>query len=100
MAELSRYTNDPKPERLGPLPAMLNEDPATLLILNHPFWDEKGIGASEHGHTLGCLLERHGALIHALELNGLRPWSENTRIAWLSRHTGIPAISGGEPARL
>ena len=96
MGQLALYTNDPKPESLGPLLTMLNQDPATLLVLNHPFWDEKGIGASEHGHELGCLLERHSGLIHALELNGLRPWSENARIAWLSRHTGIPVISGGD----
>lgn len=96
MAELAAFTKDPKPERLGGLLAMLNQDPATLLILNHPFWDEAGIGASEHANTLGRLLERHGALIHALELNGLRPWKENGRVVWLSRHTGIPAISGGD----
>jgi len=96
MAELAAFTADPKPERLGALLSMLNLDPATLLVLNHPFWDEAGIGESEHGHTLGCLLERHGALIHALELNGLRSWPENARVAWLSRHTGIPVISGGD----
>ena len=91
MAQLAAYT-----QPLGALLAMLSEDPATLLVLNHPFWDEKGIGASEHAHTLGCLLERHGSHIHALELNGLRPWAENGRVAWLSRHTGIPVISGGD----
>jgi len=96
MSQLAAFTKDPKAENLGQLLRMLNHDPATLLVLNHPFWDEKGIGASEHGHTLGCLLERHGSLIHGLELNGLRPWSENARIAWLSRHTGIPVISGGD----
>lgn len=96
MGELAAFTADPKPERLGGLLAMLNRDPATLLVLNHPFWDEKGIGASEHGHTLGCLLERHGSMIHGLELNGLRGWHENSRVAWLSRHTGIPVISGGD----
>jgi hypothetical protein len=96
MEQLAAFTADPKPDRLGPLLTRLNQDPATLLVLNHPFWDEKGIGASEHGHTLGCLLERHGQLIHALELNGLRRWRENSRVAWLSRHTGIPVISGGD----
>src|SRR5450432_946596 len=44
MAELAAFTADPKPERLGPLLTMLNRDPATLLVLNHPFWDEAGIG--------------------------------------------------------
>ena len=96
MSELAAFTANPKPERLGPLLTLLNQDPATLLVLNHPFWDEQGIGESEHGHTLGCLLERHGASIHALELNGLRGWHENSRVAWLSRHSGIPVISGGD----
>ncbi len=34
----------------------------TLLVLNHPLWDEKGIGAELHRRTLTELLERHGKL--------------------------------------
>jgi hypothetical protein len=94
MERLRAFTADPV--GLGPLLATLNDQPDTLLVLNHPFWDEAGIGASEHAHTLGCLLERHGRMIHALELNGLRPWEENARVVWLGRRTGLPVISGGD----
>ena len=93
---LATYTADPKPKLLTELFAGLNEDPAVLLILNHPFWDESGIGESEHAHTLGAFLERHGRQLHALELNGLRPWAENRRVAWLARQCGMPLISGGD----
>ncbi|BDC51808.1 hypothetical protein F183_A41230 [Bryobacterales bacterium F-183] len=76
--------------------AFLNEDPEVLVVLNHPFWDEAGAGHTEHANLLGAFLERHGAYIHALELNGLRPWQENRKVAWLARHTGHPVISGGD----
>lgn len=76
--------------------AFLNEDPAVLVVLNHPFWDEAGAGHTEHANLLGSFLERHGAYIHALEWNGLRPWTENNRVTWLAKHTGHPVISGGD----
>ena len=76
--------------------AFLHEDPGVLIVLNHPFWDEAGAGATEHANLLGAFLERHGDWIHALELNGLRPWAENRKVAWLARQTGHPVISGGD----
>lgn len=95
-ADLAAFTADPRPERLGPLLDLLHAIPDVLTVLNHPFWDEKGIGAGEHAHVLGRLLERHGDRIHALELNGLRGWRENKRVCWLGRQTGHPVISGGD----
>jgi len=38
----------------------------------------------------------HGSSIHALELNGLRPWSENRVVCTMARETGHPVISGGD----
>ncbi len=96
LESLEEYTETPRPGLLGDLFAMLNGLPETLLILNHPFWDEAGIGAHEHAHILGRLLERHGEHIHALELNGLRSWAENRKVIWLARQTGHPVISGGD----
>jgi hypothetical protein len=34
--------------------------------------------------------------IHALELNGLRPWKENHSVARLAGQVGLPVISGGD----
>ncbi len=96
MKELAAFTANPEPEDLGGLLAMLNNFPETLLILNHPMWDEKGIGASKHAQTLGRLLERHGHQMHALELNGLRSWEENSQVTWLGRDASLPVISGGD----
>ena len=96
MGELREFTAAPSPERLDQLLASLNELPDVLLVLNHPLWDEKGIGIAEHAQVLGRLLERHGARLHALELNGLRTWKENQQVIWLGRQTGLPLISGGD----
>jgi hypothetical protein len=93
---LACYTLKPEPRLLTELLADLNAEPGVLLILNHPFWDESGLGEAEHAHALGVFLERHGKSLHALELNGLRPWPENRRVSWLARQTGMLLISGGD----
>ena len=96
MADLASYTNLPSRPRLAELLTALNELDETLLVLNHPLWDEAGIGAVEHAQLLGSFLERHGDRIHALELNGLRPWKENAAVRWVAEHSGHPLISGGD----
>ena len=85
--------------------AALNESPSTLVVLNHPHWDEKGLGLDQHRSMIGTFLARHRAYIHALELNGWRPWSQNLAVMEMSRATGLPMVSGGdrhaiEPASL
>lgn len=96
MEELNRFTADPREDRLQGLLDELNASSETLLVLNHPLWDEKGIGSINHAHTLGRLLERHGRSIHALELNGLRSWKENEQVIGLARDMEIPAVAGGD----
>jgi hypothetical protein len=95
-AELARFTREPDPDELGPLLERLNGDPDTLIVLNHPLWDEKGVGADEHKRQLMELLKQHGRLIHALELNGLRSWNENAAVAVLAREIDQPVVSGGD----
>jgi hypothetical protein len=69
MADLADYTNLPSRARLGEILTALHELDETLLVLNHPLWDEAGIGAVEHAQLLGGgFLERYGERIHALEL--------------------------------
>ena len=68
----------------------------TLVVLNHPLWDECRIGEVEHARTLGGFLERYGARVHALELNGLRSCRENAAVVRLAAHSGHPLVSGGD----
>jgi hypothetical protein len=96
MAELAGYTADPKEARLTELLAVLNSYPDVLLVLNHPYWDEKGIGTDNHREALLQLIERHGQYLHGLELNGLRSWQENSDLIRLAREKDIPLISGGD----
>lgn len=96
VAELTRFTAVPSDEKLAGLLEMLNAYPDLLIVLNHPLWDEKGIGMSNHGRVLARLLERYGRHFHALELNGLRSWTENKHVIGLGTQTDLPVISGGD----
>jgi hypothetical protein len=96
MSELAAFTASPSRSRLEELLAFLQAQPATMTVLNHPMWDEARIGTVEHAQLAGRLLERYGGYIHALELNGLRPWKENKRVIWLADHSGHALISGGD----
>jgi hypothetical protein len=96
MEQLASFTAKPEESQLAGILSMLNSYPDTLLILNHPLWDEKKIGMGNHMHVLGRLLERHGRLFHALELNGLRSWAENQQVMRLGRQTRFPLVSGGD----
>jgi hypothetical protein len=96
MSSLAEYTAAPRRELLGELLESLNDCPDVLIVLNHPLWDESGVGGAEHNRLLGRLLERHGRHFHALELNGLRSWKENLQVIALAQETNLPVISGGD----
>jgi hypothetical protein len=64
--------------------------------LNHPLWDEADIGARHHRQALAALLSGYGRWIHAIEMNGLRSWDENSEALELARAWQLPAISGGD----
>jgi hypothetical protein len=93
---LSAYTQTGTWEALPALLALLNEDPHLLLVLNHPLWDLAGVGAEHHVALLRRLLMEHGHLLHALELNGYRSWSENRAVGPLACAHGLPLVSGGD----
>jgi hypothetical protein len=96
MDALAEYTKTPDAKELQRLLAALHERPEILVVFNHPFWDEKGIGLQAHGHLVATFLDDYGAWIHALELNGMRTWTENKRVMELAKSTGHCAISGGD----
>ncbi|MBV9266605.1 MAG: hypothetical protein JO061_10600, partial [Acidobacteriaceae bacterium] len=96
MQELSAYTAEPEPDRLISNLARLNSHPDLLLVLNHPLWDEKGIGLAQHRETLRNLLKLCGCQFHALELNGLRSWHENQQVIRLAWEMDLPLTGGGD----
>jgi peptidoglycan/xylan/chitin deacetylase (PgdA/CDA1 family) len=93
---LAEFTAQPTGERLRELLAALHERPNILVVLNHPFWDEKGIGPQAHRELLENLLRQHGQWIHALEFNGMRPWVENHEVLKLAEAWNRRVISGGD----
>lgn len=96
MAEMRRFTADPKPSRLRELFHELASHPDVLIVLNHPYWDQPWNGQEKHDAHLLQFIEDHDGLIHALEINGLRTWTENRKVVELARSNGMKLISGGD----
>ena len=96
MDALAGYTRTRQPRELCRLFAALAESPRILIVFNHPLWDEKGIGAAEHRKLVASFLGECGAWIHALELNGMRSWTENKQVIDLAKATNRCVISGGD----
>ncbi len=96
MKRFKAFTANPDLRALGGLLQELDSRPDVLLVLNHPLWDEKGIGVEQHAATLRCLLAGFGRFFHALELNGLRSWGENKQVAALGQELNLPVVAGGD----
>jgi len=95
-AEMAGYTAAPKADLLASLLEELDQIPNVLIVLNHPFCCEFRIPAPAHIVELRRFLAVYGARIHALELNGLQPASDNRATIHLARELGFPLISGGD----
>lgn len=96
MARMGAITADPQESKIVEALHDFDRVAQVLIVLNHPLWDETGVGVATHQFALTHLLNRAGRTLHALELNGLRPWSENSRVAELAPATSLPLISGGD----
>lgn len=96
MRELEEFTASPDQTGLPELLASLAANPATLIVFNHPYWDERGIGEDAHRDAARRFTRTHLAHLHAFELNGLRPWKENRTVFELSSMFHLPLISGGD----
>jgi hypothetical protein len=68
----------------------------SLIVFNHPLWDEKRIGQRHHDAIMLDFLLAAKESIHAFELNGLRPWRENRNVIALAEAAAKPLISGGD----
>jgi hypothetical protein len=95
-AEMARYTAAPEADRLASLLEELDRIPSVLIVLNHPFCCEMRTTGAIHSGELRRFLDAHGARIHALELNGLQPASDNVATIRLAGELGFPVISGGD----
>ncbi|MGH9646364.1 MAG: PHP domain-containing protein, partial [Bryobacteraceae bacterium] len=94
---LKAFTEQQPSERdLREILASLHAEPGMLTVFNHPLWDETGIGAEQHRTAAVALLSQHGEYLHAIELNGLRPWRENASAIRLAGDWSKPVISGGD----
>ena len=96
METLRDFTARPNPAALRDILAGLDRTHGVLLVFNHPLWDEKGVGAQVHQKAVLEFLRQSGQHIHAIEINGLRPWKENRAAILLAREWQKPAISGGD----
>lgn len=96
MDAMSQYTARPVEKHLGELLDSLARCPEVLIVFNHPCWDELAIGATAHRRAVSDFIAAYRPLIHALELNGLRPWRENREVIDLAAATPLPLISGGD----
>jgi hypothetical protein len=95
-AEMRCYTAAPDLRLLHRLLAEIHQQPHALVVVNHPLWDEAGIGNPRHEGTLASLIHSFGRYLHAIEVNGLRPLAENQRVLRYGEQLGIPVVAGGD----
>lgn len=96
MKALSDYTASPGDEKLRELLAFLHGSPGTLVVLNHPLQNILRTTGPEHLASLRELLVRCGSWIHALEVNGMRSWTENRDVLRMAEEYDMPVLAGGD----
>lgn len=96
MATLSEFTANPSDARLTKILVALNQEPHVLVVFNHPMWDLYLIGKEKHQFLVNEFLQKNGAYLHALELNGLRTWDENRAVRRLAEKWNMLLIAGGD----
>jgi len=96
MSALAGYTAAPEEAKLAGLFELLSQYPDVLLVLNHPLWEMEPIGERGVRDMVRTFLARYGQWIHALEVNGMRPWPENRLVLEMARSLNYPVVSGGD----
>jgi len=96
MYELAHFTERGGSADVAPLLESLSQTKDTLIVFNHPCWDERGIGRELHLKLAAEFGRKYSPFLHALELNGLRPWTENREVFGLAHALAKPVISGGD----
>jgi len=93
---MNEYTGGGSEALLAALLEEVSGYPETLVVLNHPFWDEDGVSDDLHRRALDRLLWFCGRWLHAFELNSDRPWRENHDTIELAGANSLPVVSGGD----
>jgi hypothetical protein len=96
MGRMEAFTAQPGMDRLEELFHELHARPDVLIVLNHPCWDQPGIGSEAHDRLLRQFTTEFRDAIHAFEINGLRSWKENRKVVRMANEIGMPLISGGD----
>ena len=63
--EIGGYRHSPCADKLRDHLAMLSELDQVLLVFNHPLWDEKRIGQTEHRAVVLEFMRKFGTYLHA-----------------------------------
>jgi hypothetical protein len=96
MQTFAEFTAAPSVPRLKEILSQLHALPDALIVFNHPVWDLYKVGAERHLLCINEFMSNCSHFIHAMELNGLRGWSENRRVTTLAQEWGQILISGGD----
>lgn len=96
MERMKAFTAAPSKACLREMFHELAEHPDVLIIFNHPYWDQPWLGAERHGVRMRAFINEYRPYLHALEINGLRSWTENRKVVKLSKELKMPLISGGD----
>src|SRR3984885_6627944 len=96
MRVLEDFTANPSDGELTQILAALHQEPNVLVVFNHPMWDLYLIGKERHAFLVNEFLQKNGAWLHALELNGLRHWDENREVRRLAEQWNMVLLSGGD----
>ncbi|MGA7342173.1 MAG: hypothetical protein WBE72_04710 [Terracidiphilus sp.] len=96
MAALEEFTANPSDARLTEILVALHKEPNVLVVFNHPMWDLYLIGKERHQFLVNEFLQKNGAYLHALELNGLRNWDENRAVRRLAEQWNMLLVAGGD----
>jgi len=94
--ELKACTAEPSTERVCDLLRTLHAIPEVLVVFNHPLWNLYANSENEFAQNLENFLALNSGQLHAFELNGLRRWEENCRVAQLAARWQQILISGGD----
>ncbi len=96
MARLTGVTQKPEESAIHEALSEIAGWRDTLIVFNHPCWDESRVGIETHQQAMLHFGLHHVDWLHALEINGLRPWTENQAAVRFSEYLGLPVISGGD----